>query len=227
MNAPESSEVSDSLMDQTPDFSLQIAALRLAGADQFDRVQFHYLEVLVHRLGAQRASVKRILADKLVAALASFKERFEQAQRKAGAFTGVMPGVALSESNDRRESLGDLARSIAQHSPEYVDADLDDSVERNVALRPELKTLRHFRNTWSKLSVDKQLTQALDQAPRNAGPVNSHMLVLRSLALMRDISPDYLNRFMSYADTLLCLDQNTKGKSTPAKKSLARKTPLS
>ena len=38
------------------------------------------------------------------------------------------------------------------------------------------------------------------------------MLVLRSLALMRDISPDYLNRFMSYADTLLCLDQGEKDK---------------
>jgi hypothetical protein len=33
------------------------------------------------------------------------------------------------------------------------------------------------------------------------------MLVLRSLALMREASPDYLNRFISYADTLLCLEQ--------------------
>jgi hypothetical protein len=31
--------------------------------------------------------------------------------------------------------------------------------------------------------------------------------VLHSLALMRDISPDYLNRFLSYVDTLLCLEQ--------------------
>ena len=66
--------------------------------------------------------------------------------------------------------------------------------------------MRQFRNTWSKLSANKQLAQALDTAPKNAGPINSHMLVLRSLALMREISPDYLNRFMSYADTLLCLD---------------------
>jgi len=32
------------------------------------------------------------------------------------------------------------------------------------------------------------------------------MLVLLSLASMRDISPDYLNRFMFYVDTLLALD---------------------
>ena len=59
---------------------------------------------------------------------------------------------------------------------------------------------------WSRLSAEKQVVQALGQAPKNAGPINSHVVALRSLALMRDISPDYLNRFMCYADTLLCLD---------------------
>jgi hypothetical protein len=47
----------------------------------------------------------------------------------------------------------------------------------------------------------------MGQAPKNAGPINSHMLVLRALTLMREASPDYLNRFICYADTLLCLDQ--------------------
>lgn len=84
--------------------------------------------------------------------------------------------------------------------------------------RPELKTIRNFRNTWSKLSVDKQVAQALEQAPRNAGPINSHMLVLRSLALMREVSPDYLNRFITYADTLLCLDQGEQEKPGSPKK---------
>jgi hypothetical protein len=44
------------------------------------------------------------------------------------------------------------------------------------------------------------------------------MLVLRSLALMREIAPDYLNRFMSYADTLLCLDQGEEAKAASPKK---------
>jgi hypothetical protein len=41
------------------------------------------------------------------------------------------------------------------------------------------------------------------------------MLVLRSLGLMRDISPDYLNRFMAHVDTLLYLEEAGKGKLTP------------
>jgi hypothetical protein len=71
----------------------------------------------------------------------------------------------------------------------------------------ELKSVKYFRNTWSKLSVDQQVKHAMLQAPQNAGPINSHMVSLRSLTLMRDISPDYLNRFMTYMDSLSCLDQ--------------------
>ncbi|MGI4846703.1 MAG: DUF2894 domain-containing protein [Janthinobacterium lividum] len=90
----------------------------------------------------------------------------------------------------------------------------------------ELKTLRQFRNTWAKLSADKQVAQALVQAPKNAGPVNSHMLVLRSLELMREISPDYLNRFISYADALLCLDGVDKEKPAAARKAKVGKPVL-
>jgi hypothetical protein len=55
------------------------------------------------------------------------------------------------------------------------------------------------------------------QAPQNAGPINSHMLVLRSLGLMRDASPDYLSRFMGYVDTLLFLEEAGQGKRVPSK----------
>jgi hypothetical protein len=187
------------------DHSAVIDALRRAGADQFDPVHLHYLDALARRAKPQRSSVKRILDAKLTHALAVFKERFEHAQGDAKA--SVTP-------SDRRTPLSDLARHIAQQSPEPVEARMDSGI----GARSELKAIRKFRNTWSKLSVDKQVAQALDQAPKNAGPINSHMLVLRSLALMRDISPDYLNRFMSYVDTLLCLDQSeTKSKPTPKK----------
>jgi hypothetical protein len=65
----------------------------------------------------------------------------------------------------------------------------------------------YFRNTWSRLSTEQQLTQTLAQAPENAGPMNSQNLVLSALKLMRDCSPDYLQGFMSYVDTLIWLEQ--------------------
>ncbi len=48
---------------------------------------------------------------------------------------------------------------------------------------------------------------------------------LRSLGLMRDISPDYLNRFMVHVDTLLCLDEADKNKPV-VKKPVSTPKPL-
>jgi hypothetical protein len=82
-----------------------------------------------------------------------------------------------------------------------------------------------FRQQLHRISVQKQVTQAIAQAPQNAGPINSHMLVLRSLGLMRDISPDYLNRFMGYVDTLLVLEAAGQSKALTKKAAAPPKRP--
>jgi len=54
--------------------------------------------------------------------------------------------------------LADLTRHIAQLSAPGVDSRLADEF----GSRGELKAIRYFRNTWSRLSVDKQLVQAIE-----------------------------------------------------------------
>jgi hypothetical protein len=231
-------------VDQVVDPGLEIASLRLRGADRLDPVRFHFIAALARRVREHQGDVGRILDDKLKAALAAYGERLERAQDAAretiarmaeqhqdaaddlqrlfaaGDFSGVNRFVNLLEKNDRRVSLADLVRHIAQHSPE----DADGGLAEDVAPRAELKTIRYFRNNWSKLSADRHVQQAIEQAPDNAGPLNSHLLMLRSLALMRDISPDYLNRFVSYIDTLLWLDQADGTNRPTAKKSAQEET---
>jgi hypothetical protein len=225
-------EIADTPADAFAGVDTLIATLRTAGADKFDPMRWHYIEVLAKRAAAQHASVKRMLDAKLAQALNTFQERFDQARSDAtetvtlnaqqyphaakelqhhfdtGDFKELRRLIATLKSNEQCASLGALTRQLDQHTADNADT----RVAINAEARPELKAIRNARNTWAKLSVDKQVAQALGQAPKNAGPINSHMLVLRSLALMRDISPDYLNRFMSYADTLLCLDQGEKDK---------------
>jgi hypothetical protein len=236
MDEPDRREIADA--PQAPDFDALIASLRTAGADRFDPVRLHYIEVLAQRASTHHGSVKRMLDAKLVQALTALKERFEQARADAseaviqsvqqyphaaddlrrlfaaGDFKELRRLIDTLKAREQNASLSALVRQLEQHSPENADA----RAAKNIGACSELKTIRNFRNTWAKLSVGRQVPQALEQAPKNAGPINSHMLVLRSLALMRDISPDYLNRFMSYADTLLCLDQGEKEKPVASKK---------
>jgi hypothetical protein len=224
-----------------------IASLRRRAADQLDPLRFRYIEALAARAPLHQGELRRRLDVRLAAALASYTEYFEQMHDEAvqaiadvvehhpesaavlqrllvaGDFKGIRRTVARLQSPQPHAPLAELTRHIAQQAKENGDGSAPgvggDGGEGGPG--PELKALRKFRNTWSKLSVDKQVTQAIEQAPENAGPINSHMLVLRSLALMRDISPDYLSRFMSYAETLLWLDQ-ADPQVRPAAKGRAR-----
>jgi hypothetical protein len=215
-----------------------IASLRATGADRFDPAGFHYIEALARRANEHQGRARQLLDVKLKQALAMLKKRFDLAQCDArdavarsvqhypaaadnlhelldgGDFKGVQRLIAQLKIREQCASLSGLVRRLEQHSPEQVEVPR----MKSAGPRPELRTIRNFRNTWSKLSVDKQVAQALEQAPKNAGPINSHMLVLRSLALMREVSQDYLNRFITYADTLLCLDQGEQEKPASPKK---------
>lgn len=116
-----------------------------------------------------------------------------------------------------RSPLADLLRYIAQRNAQAFNSDPTQTAEDPT----ELKSLRYFRDTWSKLSTDQTVAQALTTAPENAGPLNSHALILQSLQLMRDTSPDYLKHFMSYANALLWLERASISNAT-ARKNAAR-----
>ncbi|EOH6296255.1 DUF2894 domain-containing protein, partial [Burkholderia cenocepacia] len=82
-------------------------------------------------------------------------------------------------------------------------------------LDPEL--IDYFRTMWSKVRTEQQYRQSLDQVPRNAGPLNSNSLVHRSLATMRELSPEYLQQFLSYVDALAWLEDLAGGGAQPEK----------
>lgn len=193
---------------------MTLARLRQQGAHRLSPVDFHYMEALERRLAGLAPNVRHILEGRLTRAVAIYQAKFEQAQ---GNVKQVVSAVTVEE----KTALGQLIESMAQNMP----APDNNAGAEPSAAHTELKSVRNFRNTWSRLSVQRQVSQALGQAPKNAGPINSHMLVLRSLALMRDISPDYLNRFMTYADTLLHLDQIDLNRKAPPVKQLASAKP--
>ncbi|WP_249279195.1 DUF2894 domain-containing protein [Bordetella genomosp. 5] len=93
---------------------------------------------------------------------------------------------------------------------------------------PELPLLDQLRDLWSHLSADQQVRHSEALVPDNAGPLNSSHLVHRSLALMRELSPEYLRRFLLYADALSWMEQLdsalTAAREPAARKGAARAT---
>jgi hypothetical protein len=186
------------------DFHAQLGALRANGAADRDPVGFAYLEALIRRATGQPEAIRRMLAAKISAT--------------ASELAGKQPAApALAAEPDNASPLTELLAYIGSHA--HAPAATMQPIAGNATVErknrpkskksptgPELKSVAIFRNEWSKLSTEQQLTQTLAQAPENAGPMNSQHLVLRSLERMRDIAPDYLQGFMSYIDTLIWLD---------------------
>jgi len=179
-------------------------AWRERGDHRLDPVRFRFIEALARRAGAHRGEARRILDDKVATLLVAYGEDLERARCADGDTAGR---IAASPGASARGALAELVDHMARHASPHGDG---------AAASPELKTLTYFRSTWSRLSADRRLTQSLAKLPQNAGPLHSHHLVHRSLTLMRDLSPEYLNRFMSYVDALLWVDQANGGGSASA-----------
>jgi hypothetical protein len=181
------------------DAAASLVSLRSAGAQHWDPVRFRYLEALHQRVQTAPEPVRHIVHGKLQAALAEY--------------AGRGPRISSSESN--RQQTSPLAALNA-----YIRTATQQDAEGSAAPsgwggRPELKSVQAFREVWSQFAVVDQVEQSLQRGPENAGPLNSHMLVLRSLATMRALSPEYLRRFLSHAETLLWLDQEGQRLSAP------------
>ncbi len=80
----------------------------------------------------------------------------------------------------------------------------------------ELSVVRYFRESLIQRNSERRVARAIQDGPENPGPLNSQALIIRSLAMMRDISPGYTNRFVAYMDTLLWLEQ-AGGVAAPVK----------
>lgn len=176
-------------------YEARLSTLREQGAQQLDPVRFQYLATLAQRLPTQTPGVALILANKLSAGLSDYEQRLSQA--------GSGSKRTLPPSAPTLSPLANLNRYIQTLSSDNVDP-----VSHQAHQQPtEMKSVRAFSEVWSKIAAEHQVDAAFGRGPENAGPLNSHMLVLRSLELMRALSPDYLRRFLSHADSLLWIEQ--------------------
>jgi len=170
-----------------------LESLRAEGADRHDPVRYRYLEVLAARLPAQPPAVQQILEQRLRRAVGAYAD----GARAAG---GPAPGAVEPPAASPLARLNRDLDARAQADAERV------RIEGG-ASASDMKSVRQFSEVWSRIAAEQQVVQALDRGPENAGPLNPHKLMLRSLSLMRGLSPDYLRRFLSQMDSLLWLEQ--------------------
>ncbi|OYY66079.1 MAG: hypothetical protein B7Y51_02005 [Burkholderiales bacterium 28-67-8] len=206
-----------------------LEAGRASGAAQADPVGFAVIEALARRAAAQQGEARELLMRRVDALLA----RHAALPDAAAAPVAAVVSAAYSEPAAHRGALGALSELIDRlgrlsaspgqtlsspaGSPRQADAPRSASLSA-MAPPASLKSVTAFKGTWTRLRADQRLREALAQVPAMAGPLNSSHLVNRALQTMRDVSPEYLDAFMSHIDTLLWLEQASgAGDLTPAR----------
>lgn len=143
---------------------------------------------------------------------------------------GAVGAVGAADSVAALAALVERLASRQQESPSGLVAQAPAArggSARHSGVRTEPDLIDFFRDTWTRVSVDRQLRESLERVPENAGPLHSDHLVHRSLNLMRDVSTGYLEHFMLYVDAMSWMEQLSGGaaaiekeavRSTPARK---------
>lgn len=172
-------------------------AWREQGADRIDAVRFHFIEALERRAREQTGAVRRVLDDKLSSLLDAYARDVT---------TAASGNRAITPSRER-SPLGELVDRLARHATTRDVRAKSDTGTVEADVLPPWDALDEFQQIWSQVRTQSQVRQSLEQAPTNAGPLNSSALVHRSIALMRDLSPGYLQQFLAYIDDLAWLEQ--------------------
>lgn len=180
--------------NNTRNFGARLQALREAGAPERAPVHWHHLHTLHARMAGLPPDVSGQLEHALERALLACEHDLA---------TPPVPATPRPTSPPRHAALASLNEHLRQRRAR----DAQEAALAGEAIDPtELTSLRRFRASWSRIAAEDQVTQAMARTPDNAGPLNSHALVLRSLALMRELSPDYLQRFLAQLDALWWLE---------------------
>jgi len=185
--------------DSTP-ARATLDAWREQGADRLDPVRFHRIDALERRAAVLDGDAR----DLLDARLAALIDGFAEVVARADEAKAVRDNAQATAGAPVRGAIAELVERLAR------DAQAD-----RLGLDPDL--VDYFRTMWSKVRTEQQYRQSLDQVPRNAGPLNSNSLVHRSLSTMRELSPEYLQQFLSYVDALAWLEDLAGGGAQPEK----------
>lgn len=152
----------------------------------FERAEFAQLNRLHRRLCQHQGNAAK---------LATLRELVASTGDHESGAAGIAESPSLAEllANQEQSKQWPAARLAQAPDP--------------ASTLPALRALKKFRASVSQHNTDKIITRALTEFPENPGPHNPHMLAIKALSKMRNLSPPYLRRLAGFIETLTWLEK--------------------
>lgn len=189
----------------------QLEELRNSGADKADPVRFRYLEALALRLRAKGLQHSWHW-QKLEQAVADYQTKSASSAQPSQTIEARTPSP-FSDLLDRLNQTPDTPSTEARSTLEQLvfgTPEEGSAATQYTATAGRLQPLKAMARVYAgrgEQALQERIRHAIEHAPKDAGPINAHRLVSRAMAEMQKLSPEYLNRFVNYTDTLMALER--------------------
>ncbi|MDV2080815.1 DUF2894 domain-containing protein [Marinobacter xestospongiae] len=210
----------------------QLTALKASDAQHLEPVRLRYLEALCQRL--ERRNLHQAAAsERLLQAVRDCQSDVEQQRENLATAAAAKENGKAETGNREKSESGPAARRLSPLSnlvaelnltanpvPEVKPSPLAslmgmapsqaDGTTNSAANSDQPKPLRamtQMRQAQGHQALEQRIRDAIERTPADAGPMNPHRLVSRAIRDLQTLSPDYLQRFAGYVDTLLALEK--------------------
>lgn len=220
----------------------ELSTLREVGGDRFDPTRFRFIESLLERAVHARAPVQVILQNKAFTALSAYRADQQSSAEKVACKPSAAYANTIAKIIELRQVLDQkqaplnatasaLERQLQEQENQSLagaqyaaEALLESQNEVTATAQKPLKASQKMQVFQQRRSIERRVEIAIQQGPKSPGPLNPQMLALKSLTAMRDLSPQYLNRYVNYLDALFWIERAAERPESakPAKK--AKKT---
>ncbi|GAA3564387.1 DUF2894 domain-containing protein [Marinobacter xestospongiae] len=210
----------------------RLTALKASDAQHLEPVRLRYLDALCQRL--ERRNLHQAAAsERLLQAVRDCQSDVEQQRENLATAAAARENGKAETGNREKSESGPAARRLSPLSslvaelnvaatpvPEVKPSPLaaligmapsqTDDTTSSAASSDQPKPLRamtQIRQTQGHQALEQRIRDAIERTPADAGPMNPHRLVSRAIRDLQTLSPDYLQRFAGYVDTLLALEK--------------------
>lgn len=146
-------------------------------------------------------------------ALGAAARRLQQACARTSVAALTRTLNAIEPATETAAASPNLGTAMRDQELQAIDA--LDGAPTGSGTKAGPRSLHALQESLAVHSARQLLAQEMRGAATDSGPLNPHMLAIKSLAIMGDISPAYLGRFVAYVDALFWLEQASAGYSAP------------
>ncbi len=193
-------------MHADPAAFAQLEAWRERGDDRIDPLRFGLIDALARRVGNYEGPVRAQLDARLSQLVDDYAGIVQR-------HVPVMANAAAPPS-PLRQLIDLLTAEPLQYQLPLAATD-DAGADAEGADSAAMPVLDEFQQLWGRIRIESLLRQCLDALPEDAGPLHSSVLTYRAMALMQDLSLEYLQHFIAYVDVLTWMEPLSGNDTAP------------